>query len=402
MRSHDIVLFGATGFTGKLVAEYLVKNRGGARVALAGRDRRKLEALSAELGGGLPLVIADAADPASLAEVARATRVVCTTVGPYAKYGSALVAACVAAGTDYCDLTGEPQWVRRMIDAHHEEAGRTGARIVHCAGFDSIPSDLGVHVLQAHAKATFGVPCQAITLGVRKLKGGASGGTIASMLEVLDEAKRDPEVRRGLTDAYSLCPGEPRGPDSGRPAGVSRNADLGALTGPFVMGAINERVVRRTNALSGYAYGRDFSYRELMCFPDGARGMAMAVGATAGLAAAVVAASAGPIRKLIQGKLPAPGEGPSAEARERGSFELELVGRGVGRDGKPFRTSLRVAAKGDPGYLVTSRMLGETALCLATDERTSGGGVLTPAIALGDALVRRLRAMGMVLEVIPA
>lgn len=398
MRSHDIVLFGATGFTGKLVAEYLVKKRGTARLAFAGRDRGKLDVLARELGANVPLLVADAGNPESLAAVALDTKVVCTTVGPYAKYGSALVAACAAAGTDYCDLTGELQWVRRMIDAHHREAERTGARIVHCCGFDSIPSDLGVHVLQARAKATYGSACSRVTFGVRKMKGGASGGTIASMMEIVEEAKRDPAVRRDLGDAYSLCPGEERGPDPGRPSGVAWDADLGALTGPFVMGAINERVVRRTNALSGYTYGRNFSYRERMCFPRGPKGLALAVGTTAGIGAFLAAAAVPPVRKLLQGRLPAPGEGPSAEQRERGFFEIELIGKGTDSAGKDFGVRARVGAQGDPGYSVTSRMLGESALCLAFDDRATGGGVLTPAFALGDRLVRRLRAFGMTLE----
>jgi short subunit dehydrogenase-like uncharacterized protein len=331
LRDHDIVLFGATGFTGRLVAEYLRDHRGRARVAWAGRDVKKLEARREELGVDTPILVADVTDTASLASMARSTKVVCTTVGPYAKYGSGLVAACARAGTDYCDLTGEPQWIRRMIDAHDEEARRTEARIVHCCGFDSIPSDLGTLVMQTHAKTAHDAPCASIRFALRRSRGGASGGTVASMLQVVEETKRDPSVRKLLQDPYGLYPeGERPGPDRSDTAGVSFDHELDAWIGPFVMAAINAKIVRRSNALAGYPYGRDFRYSEVVAFPRGPKGLAMAAGMGAGIGAFMAGAAIDPVRRLLERTvLPAPGDGPSAEARERGYFDIELLGKGT-------------------------------------------------------------------------
>jgi short subunit dehydrogenase-like uncharacterized protein len=401
VRSFDLVLFGATGFTGQLVAEYLVKKKSaGVRLALAGRDRGKLETLARGLGASVPILVGNVRDPASIDAIARQTRVVCTTVGPYATYGGPLVAACAEHGTDYCDLTGELQWVRRMMDAHEGTAKRTGARIVPSCGFDSIPSDLGVAVLQGYAKARHGAPCDRITYAVTKLRGGASGGTVASMLQMVEEATVDAGVRALLKDAYCLNPvGEREGPDDARFHGAAWDAELGAWTAPFVMGAINERVVRRTNAISGFAYGRSFRYREVVAFPRGPAGFALSVGAAFGLGAFAVAAAVPPVRALLRHTvLPSPGEGPSEQRRARGCFEITLLGQGRSKDGRPFTVRGKVAGQGDPGYAATSRMLGEAALCLALDESSSQGGFLTPAVAMGDRLVARLRAAGMTLH----
>ncbi|HEY4118912.1 MAG TPA: saccharopine dehydrogenase NADP-binding domain-containing protein [Byssovorax sp.] len=394
MRELDVVVFGATGFTGRLVASYLSSRVAPGRLALAGRDAGKLAAVADEIGAGAaPRIVVDAKDAAALAEVAARAQVVCTTVGPYARYGNELVAACVAKGTDYCDLTGEPHFMRRMIDRHHEDAVKSGARIVHTCGFDSIPSDLGVYVLQAHARAAHGAPASKVTLGVRKLKGGASGGTVASLLGVLEDARRDRDVRRVMLDPYSLNPdGERRGADGPGQRGVSFSQDFDGWAAPFMMAGVNERVVRRTNALSHYAYGEGFRYGEVMTFKRGAAGFASAVVATGAAGALLAGAALPPLMKLAEKTvLPKPGEGPSAEAREAGSFDLRLVGHGTDSKGAEFTVRGVVTGKGDPGYAATSRMLGESALCLALDPRASGGGVLTPAIALGDALVARLR-----------
>jgi short subunit dehydrogenase-like uncharacterized protein len=401
LRSFDIVLFGATGFTGRLVADYLIGRRSGARLALAGRDRAKLEALRRELPGAaeVQILTADVRDPASLDAIAEKTRVVCTTVGPYARYGGPVVAACAAHGTDYCDLTGEPQWIRRMIDAHHDEAARTGARIVHCCGFDSIPSDLGTQLLEDHARAAYGAPCESVVLAIRRMRGGASGGTVASMLALFEEIKRDPAVRAIVFDPYALNPpGERSGPDGPDARGVAWDPDLEAWTAPFVMAGINTKVVRRTNALTGYAYGRSFRYREVMAFPRGARGLTRALGQAAFLGGLLAAASIDRVRGLLERVLPKPGEGPSPAERERGSFFATLLGKGTAADGRPFTVRGTVAAEKDPGYGATSIMLGESALSLAEDERTTPGGVLTPAYALGKKLLARLRAAGMRFE----
>jgi short subunit dehydrogenase-like uncharacterized protein len=378
---NDVVIFGATGFTGRLVAEYVVKHRNGARVAIAGRDRQKLEKVKSEIGD-VDVIIANTDDRASLDAMVAQTKVVCTTVGPYAKYGSELVAACAAKGVHYCDLTGEPQWVRRMIDAHHNDAKRTGARIVPACGFDSIPSDLGVHTLQSLAKAKHGAACNDVTFAITRVRGGASGGTIATMFAIQEEARADRNIRRLLADPYGLV--DEKGPDTRDSYRVLFNDDLQRWTVPFFMSYANRKVVHRTNALEGYAYGHDFKYRELSAFRPTLRGRLSAWRMQIGMAALVAAVSAPPTRKLLQRGLAKPGEGPSQKTQDRGLFEAALVGRGPG-----FLVRGKVFGKGDPGYAATARMLGESALCLAST--TGPGGLLTPAFAMGDALVERLR-----------
>lgn len=406
-RPYDLVLFGATGFTGSLVAEYLAGHAPPSlRWALAGRSREKLEAVRQSLGmaqprlAELPLLVADSHDRASLDRVAQEARVVCTTVGPYALHGAELVAACVDAGTHYCDLTGEVHFIRRMIDAHHERAQQTGARIVHCAGFDSIPSDLGCLMLQEHALATFGAPCNVVRFSLTKNRGGVSGGTVASMLNLLDEARRDRSVLRTVGHPYALNPqGEQTGPDGSDQRGIGWDADAGAITAPFVMAAINTRVVRRSNALFGYRYGRDFSYSEVTSLPASPKGALTAAGLTFGLGGLLLAANVPPLRRALEKRLPKPGEGPSRRARERGFFEVELRGTGTRPSGEPFEVRGVVAGTQDPGYGETAKMLGESALCLASDALSSAGGVLTPAVALGMTLVNRLRSAGMTFDV---
>lgn len=387
----DLVLFGATGFTGRLVAEYLHRKREpGLSWSIAGRNREKLEAVRSELGLDVPILVGDASDPGSI--VAQ-TRVVATTVGPYAKYGAPLVAACAARGVDYCDLTGEAHFIRRMIDEHHAEAEKTGARIVHCCGFDSIPSDLGVHVLQKHARERFGAPCTSIALVLQSARGGASGGTIASMLGLVDEARRDRSIRAVLLDPYALNPeGQRSGPDRD-PRGLSWNERVGGWTVPFFMGPINSRIVRRTNALEGFAYGRDFRYAELARMPKGPLGPVLGAAMLGGIGAFIGAAAFGPTRALLERLVPSSGEGPSESTRNSGSFRFALYG-----EGPSFTVEGTVVGKGDPGYAATAVMFSESALSLAKDRRHTGGGVLTPAFAMGDALVNRLRAAGMTFD----
>jgi short subunit dehydrogenase-like uncharacterized protein len=406
-RKYDIVCWGATGFTGALVVEYLLEHHGleGLRLALAGRSRSKLEALRDRLvsidpaAAELPLLIGDSLDRASLDEIAHSTKVVCTTVGPYAKYGEQLVAACAEAGTDYCDLTGEVQFIRRMIDRHHEKAQATGARIVNCCGFDSIPSDLGTFMLH-RAFEQRGGRLQRVRMFVGETKGGASGGTVASVLNIVDEIKRDRSVLRVLNDPYSLYPaGEPGGPDKRDFRGVHRDADLGMWTAPFVMASINAKIVRRSNALLDFAYGRGFRYDEAASTGGGVKGLMGAVLVTGAMAAAMPALAFGPTRKLLERKLPKPGEGPSREAREAGYFIARLIGDGVDDGGQPLQLRGRVEGVNDPGYGETAKMLGESALALAFDELDSPGGMRTPASTMGDALLERLRAAGMTFHV---
>lgn len=398
-RDFDIVLFGATGFTGQLVAEYLVGKRPSVRWALAGRSREKLEHVRRGLSAidpaakDLPILTGDSLDRGAMDAVARRARVVCTTVGPYEKYGEALVGACAEAGTAYCDLTGETPWIRRMIDAYHDRAAETGARIVHCCGFDSIPSDLGVLMLHRHL-AEQGDRLAEVHFRVVKARGGMSGGTVASMMTIAEHV-RDPAVRRSLSDPYVLDPaGSPRGPDRRDSAGPRRDAD-GRWTAPFLMAGVNTRVVRRSNALLGHAYGPDFRYDEAIDTGAGLLGLGKAVGMSAAMGALLGSMATPQGRKLVQRFLPAPGEGPDRAARERGSFRVELRARSASG-----RSLLGVVAGNlDPGYGQTAVMLGESALCLAEDALPAQGGVLTPAVAMGAALIDRLRAAGMTFRI---
>ena len=411
MRERDIVVLGATGFTGALVAEYLVRRGlGDLRLGLAGRDREKLEQVRQRLAqidpaaADLPLLIADSFDRASLDALARDTKVLCTTVGPYSKYGEQTVAACAAHGTHYCDLTGEPQFVRRMIDAHHENAHATGARIVNCCGFDSIPSDLGAFMLyrafQQQGGQAQGGQVQRVRNFLGSSRGGVSGGTIASALNMIDEARRDRDVRAAVMNPYSLYPqGEPPGPDGRDQMSVHHDADLGAWTAPFIMAMINAKIVRRSNALLGFAYGREFHYSESMRTGRGFKGMLVAgvVSTVIGIGTSAMAIT--PLRRIAQRKLAKPGSGPSQAQRDRGHFRFQLIGDGVDAEGKPLQIRGRVEGKGDPGYHGTAIMLGESALSLAFDSLDSPGGVRTPASTMGDALLGRLRAAGMTFEV---
>jgi short subunit dehydrogenase-like uncharacterized protein len=405
-RKYDVIVFGATGFAGKLVAEYLAEHYGAdkkLRWAMAGRSAKKLEAARAEIAARVPairdieLVVADSADRASLDAMAAQTRVVCTTVGPYAQYGSELVAACIAHKADYVDLTGEVQWVKRMIDAHHEEAKAAGVRIVHCCGFDSIPSDMGVYALQEYARAQHGRPCDDVSYYLWWAKGGFSGGTVASLLNVLKEAEVDRSVRKVLADPYSLYPaGAERGGDTREQMGPRRTQDAG-WTAPFVMASVNERIVRRSNALLDFQYGRSFHYRESTRMGSGVAGMLGAAGMSAGLGLGMVALTIKPIRKQLEQRvLPAPGEGPSREKIDAGGFEVRLVGRSGGRE----VARCKVRGQRDPGYGATALMLAESALCLARDipQGDVPAGVMTPASAMGSPLLARLRAAGMEFE----
>lgn len=406
-REFDIIVWGATGFTGALVAEYLLAQYGigkDLRWAIAGRSEEKLEKLRHALGSeatALPTIVADSFDEQKLHDMAAKTRVVITTVGPYAKYGSALVAACVEQGTHYCDLAGEAQWIRRMIDTHHEAAAKTGARIVHCCGFDSVPMDIGVHFLQQQAKRIHGDFCTSIAMNVKAMRGTFSGGTMASMMNLVREARADREVARVLVHPYSLNPdGERQGPDQGDQRGVRFDEAAQAWTAPFIMAGINTKVVRRSHALEGYPYGKEFRYHEATMMGKGLPGWLSASAMAGGLGGFMLVAGLGPTRRLLERYvLPKPGEGPSKEQRENGFFDLRQFGELP--NGKVVKT--KITGDRDPGYGSTSKMLAESGVCLATDELASDGGVLTPAAAMGDALLARLQEnAGLTFEVLGA
>jgi short subunit dehydrogenase-like uncharacterized protein len=389
VRDFDLVLLGATGFTGKLVAQYLDKHA--MRWALAGRNRDKLEEVRRSLTSDVPIIVADALDADACAALAARTKVICTTVGPYTKYGSEVVAACAAAGTHYCDLTGEVSWMRTMIDAHHETARQTGARIVHASGFDSIPSDLGTWATQQEFIARFGAPAHSVTAYYGAISGGFSGGTAGSMFVIAD-AMENREVRRVLGNPYGLDP-DPRAPRPPAPDDKAPrwDATVDMFTVPFVMGATNSRVVRRSHALAGFPWGEDFVYREVMTTPKSAKGLVMAAGITAGLGSLALAMRSPRLRKMIEARAPKSGEGPDEATRERGHWTVHFVAQ---RDGE--RLDYVVAdSHGDPGYASTSKMLGESAMCLAFDPLASQGGVTTPSVAMGGALQARLVAAGL-------
>lgn len=405
-REHDVVVYGATGFVGRLLADYLARHAPeGTRIALAGRSRKRLAQVQAELpaaAAAWPLIVADAADTTGLSALARSTRVIVTTVGPYARYGLPLGTACAEAGTHYADLTGEVLFVRDLADACHETAVRTGARIVTSCGFDSVPSDLGVLMLHERAQADGAGGLGDTTLLVTRMRGGFSGGTIDSMRSQLEAVATDPSRRKVVFDPYGLSPdraAEPGGTGGGKGerdiVQPYRDGATGQWTAPFVMAAFNTRIVRRSNALLGHAYGSAFRYREAMGFGTDIRARATALGLTAGLGLGMAAMSNPLTRPIADRVLPAPGEGPDEEARTNGRFRMEL--RTTTDSGARYVAV--VAAKGDPGYAATAVMLGESALCLALDPLTSGGGVLTPAVAMGAALVDRLRAQDFTMTV---
>jgi short subunit dehydrogenase-like uncharacterized protein len=411
-RPFDVVLFGATGFTGKLVAEYLAEHAAanGVRWAIAGRSREKLEGVRRDLAAkdealvDLPLLIADSHDVEALDRLAPQTRVVCTTVGPYAKHGLDLARACARNGTSYCDLTGEPNFVRSVIDECHDIARGTRARLVNCCGYDSIPSDLGAHMAWDHASRTFGEGLAWVKNFTGRTKGAASGGTVASGLGIMEAAKESRDVRRLLLDPHGLDPERgkaPRDPFEDDQRGVRFDKDLGRWTAPFVMAQINARVVRRSHALlreEGGGYGHRFRYNEAMSFARGPRGLVAASLVTAGLGGFFAAATFGPTRTVLERMvLPKPGEGPSREAIESGFFEMHVLAKT--ESGKRLRG--RIAGTRDPGYGETAKMLAESAMCLAKDNARLGPrfGVLTPATAMGMRLVERLRDAGMTFDV---
>jgi short subunit dehydrogenase-like uncharacterized protein len=399
-RQLDIIVYGATGFVGALTAAYLAEHApAGTRIALAGRSAARLEATRAELGVDWPVVVADATDEPKITELAGSTHVVLTTVGPYAKYGRVLAHACAAAGTDYVDLTGEVLFARASIDENDELARTTGARIVHSCGFDSIPSDLGVHVLHSLVQADGAGELTDTTLVVT-MRGGISGGTLDSMRHQLDVVKNDPALRRLAASPYSLSPDRAREPDLGRQEdlltlpGRAVDARLRGTLAPFVMASYNTRVVRRSNALREWVYGRGFRYRELMSVGASPLSPVLATGTKLALGALVLGLSLPPTRYVLDRVLPKPGDGPDAKAREQGHFTMDIYTTTT----TGARYQARVKAKGDPGYAATAVMFGESALALVHDRAAlppSPGGVLTPATGLGDALVGRLRAAGV-------
>jgi short subunit dehydrogenase-like uncharacterized protein len=394
-RAFDVVVYGATGFTGRLVAGHLNATYGvggDVRWAIAGRSVAKMEAVRKEIGApdALPLVVADASDPASLAAMARDARVVIATVGPYQLYGEPLVAACCEAGTDYVDLCGEPAWMAAMIARYQDKARASGARIVFSCGFDSIPFDLGVVFLEAQARARFGAPLTCVRGRVRSMKGSFSGGTIASLMATLEASKRDPSIDRTLANPFALTPGftGPAQPPGDKPI---HDDKAGAWATPFIMASINTKNVHRTNFLLGHAFGEDFVYDEMMLTGDGPKGEKRAKAAANFGRTQTMLLGFAPTRALLrQFALPKPGQGPTKEQRDTGNYDVLFLGET--KDGRTLRASVK--GDRDPGYGSTSKMIGESALCLAQEigRDRAPGGVWTPGAAMGEALIARLEA----------
>jgi short subunit dehydrogenase-like uncharacterized protein len=407
-RSYDVVLYGATGFVGRQTVAHFAAHADGVRWALAGRSAEKLEQVRQACGPGAAragIIVADAADEKALDTLAAQTAVVLSTAGPFALYGSALVAACVARQTHYVDITGETPWVRGLIDRHHAQAVRDGTRIIPCCGFDSVPSDLGAWLVAEAIWKQHGEPCVSVK-ACHSMRGGLNGGTLASALNMMD-AGQD----RLLADLFLLNPAgsAPRNPaEHADPVAPHRDADFAAWVGPFVMGPVNTRVVRRTAALlaarGDAAYGADFKYQEYMRFGRGPLAAATATGVSVGMGVGLAALRRlKTARSLARNLAVAPGKGPSETTMDGGSFRCELIGRSA--SGKVMRG--RIAGQGDPGNRATTKFVCESALALALQPETlpggeRAGGVLTPASGLGFVLSQRLIATGMNLEPIAA
>jgi short subunit dehydrogenase-like uncharacterized protein len=377
-REFDLLVFGATGFTGRLVAEYLAGREGAPRWAMAGRSQAKLEQVRDEIGAPLdtPLVVADTSDPESLTRMAARTRCVVTTVGPYTLYGTPLVEACVEAGTDYTDLSGEVLWMRDMIARFASRAASTGARIVHSTGFDSIPFDHGVLFLQRAAMERFGGPCPRVRARVTDLRGTLSGGTAASARATAAAVAADPSLLSALLDPFSLAEGF-QGPAQPSGAEVEEDAIAGGWVAPFFMAPINTKNVHRTNALLGQAYGADFVYDEMFLTGPGENGRKAAEGYAAISAAMGSGGGEGG---------PAPGEGPSKAERDAGGYAVRFIGQR--NDGATIEAT--VTGDRDPGYGSTSKIMAEASICLIEERADTPGGVWTPAAALGETLIPRL------------
>ena len=443
---YDVVVWGATGMAGRLVARYLTSRYGPDElsIALGGRNVDRLESLEATLTDRaddretIPIVEGDATQPETLSAIAEQTRVVCTTVGPYTTYGTPMVEACVEAGTDYCDLTGEVTWMRTVIDEFHEEAAADGTRIVNSCGFDSVPADLGTLLVQSLARERFDAPCETVRIYLEDASGGVSAGTLESIAELFETVSGDRAARKVLANPYSLAPpGERSGVDRGVQSRPRSDPLRGGWTAPSPMAVVNERVVRRSNALLEYPWGRDFQCREVIPTGSGLSGAALAAGVAGGLGLFTVAMGIDPVRSFVRRQVfPRIDSEPGDERLANGRFTVRVIGRGttdgaestdrstddptdvncstddptdvnrstddptdvgrsIGRDGS-FTVESVIGADLDPGYGGTARMLGESAVCLARGETDTPveGGVLTPASGIGRPLADRLRVAG--------
>ena len=397
--TYDLILFGATSFVGKILTEYLFEHFGEQnelKWAIAGRSQKKLDELQKE-ESKIPTLVVDALDEEALEKMCKQTRVVLSTVGPYAFYGEPLVKVCAKTGTDYCDLTGEVPWIKRMIESYEDEAKNSGARIVHCCGFDSIPSDLGVYFLQQKVMEKWNTPCSQIKMRIKAIRGGLSGGTVASLINVIREMKNEPALKRKLQNPYFLCS---RSFSTRQPEikGSAYDSDYQSWITPFLMAPINTRIVHRSNELFQNTYGENFLYDEAILTGKKIKGRMSAFTATAGLVGLMATLSISPLRWALEKSfLPAPGEGPELEKRLKGFYKLSFLGKT--EKGKTLEAI--VTGDQDPGYGSTAKMFGQAGVCLALDIKKEQkiGGFWTPATVFEKTLIDRLRQhSGMTFE----
>ena len=390
MRKYDLIIWGATSFTGKLVTEYLFNKYGSSKIkwAIAGRNLDKLKKIRSEVADEkIPMFIADSFDEESLSKFVKKTKVVCSTVGPYSLYGTKLVKLCVENNTNYCDITGEAHWIRNLIDQFHEEAKSKKIKIVNSCGFDSIPSDMGVYFIQNEIKKTYKNYANFIKMRVAGVRGGISGGTYVSINNLLKEAYSNKKIFRVLNNPYGLNPkNKMEGMDKKDLRKIIFDKESNSWIYPFIMAGINTKVVRRSHALTNFQYGKDFRYEEAMMSGKGISGLLKAILAVFPLAMIGLNPNSF-LKKIVNSYMPKPGEGPGLEKRKNGFYNLRFYVT-IDERRKAFA---KVVGDNDPGYGSTSKMLAESALCLAFDKLPENYGVLTPSIAMGKQLLERLR-----------
>jgi len=392
MQKYDLILWGATSFVGKLIAKYIASNYKDLNWTIAGRDKNKLELLRTELSNINPkaknfaIIIGDSNDQNFLSQLVKATKIIISTVGPYLQYGEALVKACAENGTDYCDLTGEVPFISNMLNRYATQAEASGSRIIHCCGFDSIPSDLGVFYLNAQAQQKFKESIEAANCVVTKIKGGFSGGTVASIINMIDAVKKDKNIKKILSNPYSICPAENRtGVKQENLINYKYNKKINKWLATFLMSSVNSKVVHASNSLLNYPYSRSFKYTEYLLAKSFLQALYIYCSVNIGMLLLAI----NPIRQVLQKYLlPKPGQGPSIEQQERGSFEFKICGKTK----SDHRLTIKVTGDRDPGYAATAKMIVESAICLLDkpDRQSLPGGFWTPASALGNQLLSRL------------
>ena len=390
MKKFDIIIWGATSFTGKLVAEYIFKKYGSSKIkwAIAGRNLKKLEKIRYQVADeNIPIFIADSFDKESLSKFVKKTKVVCSTVGPYSLYGTKLVKLCVENNTNYCDITGEAHWIRSLIDRFHEEAKSKKIKIINSCGFDSIPSDMGVYFIQNEIKKIYNNYAKSVKMRVAGIRGGISGGTYSSINNLLKEAYRDKSIFKVLNNPYGLNPKDKmEGLDKKDLRKIIFDKESNSWIYPFIMAGINTKIVRRSNALSNFIYGKDFRYEEAMIAGKGISGFWKAILAVFPLAMIGLNPNSF-LKKIVDSFMPKPGEGPGIEKRKNGFYNLRFY-----ITLNDNRTAFaKVIGDSDPGYGSTSKMLAESAICLALDKLSDNYGVITPSSGMGDKLLNRLK-----------